>query len=548
MQIDNSQETIDKRNIDEDFVVSSAWWVSFGTLISRIMGLFRQVLMASIFGTGMAMDAFRVAYRIPNLLRRVIGEGGLTRVFMPVYAGILEKKGKEAADRFTSSLMIVLFVFLIILAFFLFFAAPIIVPWLADGWKDEPEKITLAIKMLRLFTPYIFLISFYSLFMGYLNSNRRFFLPAIGPAFLNGIWFLGMIFILFKMKNFDNVEKIYAVVIFLLIGATVQFLIQIPMSKKYGIFKKPAIKEDKGNITELGRLLSPTLFSVAVGQINMIVDVKLASRLMEGSVSALSYANMLTTFPIGIISKAIGTASLPSLSSYSAKGDIEGMTSMITYTLRLVLSLMIPIAFLAFIFRIEVIELLFQRGNFSANVSTPLTAFGFMGYIFSIIGYGGSNIMIQGFYAVKDTKIPVIGAAIATVTNVVLNLLFVGPLIHGGLAIASTIAGFAYLAFLIIVFQIKIGGLKFGKLIRRSAAFTVISLVSGVIGWLFIHPVREYLVTSVSLIDKLINFFVPAGISVALIIAMYHFFGFQEYKKLSKPLIRRAKKIFKKSQ
>jgi putative peptidoglycan lipid II flippase len=254
-------------------------------------------------------------------------------------------------------------------------------------------------------------------------------------------------------------------------------LIQVPQSYKFGAFRKPSWKENKHHIYELMRLLLPTIFVTAVVEINMLVDTMLASTLPTGSMSALYYGHNVMQFPLGLIAISITTATMPSMSESTAKGDMKGLSGLVSYTLRSVISLMVPIVFMTIALRWEIIRLLFERGRFTATESTPITVAVLAGYIPAVIGHGGVRVISQAFYTLKDTKTTVYVGVVSVIINIFMNFLLIHPYGAAGLAFATTVSAFFNFFALFYLFEKKNHILEIPVYLRAFMGYIVVSLV-----------------------------------------------------------------------
>lgn len=526
---------------EQEKIVVSAFWVSLGTSLSRLVGLAREIVMAAAFGTGMVADAFSVAFRFPNLLRRVLGEGGLTRVFIPKYTEIVQKHSPEDADAFASTLMVVIIGFSLFVIFIMFGFAPLIVRILAFGWSGEPAKLALTSSLLRILSFFILFMSLFALFMGYLNAHRRFFIPALSPAFFNLIWFAGAALAYFFLPP-DDTLRIFVVSGFVLLGGIVQFVSELPSSIKLGFRMRIDFRRFRPDILEVGILLIPAAFSLIVSELNYFVDTFIASLLPEGSVAALQYGSRLILLPLGLIGTAIATASLPSFSASSARRDMVELSRLTSYSVRIIFAFLIPIALITVALRYPIVVLVLQRGNFTAGRSTPMTALALMCYSFGLFAFGSVNVLSQAFYSMKDTKTPVYMGIIALVVNATLNIILMGPLKHGGIALATSISNILYFVLLAVIFAKKIGGeFATGGLGLSFLRFSLIGVVGASAAYGALYFIKILIVTSYPFVDRTIYFAVPAIVGILVIWVLYELLGIKEHRMVIEPLIMRIK-------
>jgi len=430
-------------------ISGAAGVIAFFTLMSRILGLVRDMLLATLFGSGMAADAFFVALRIPNLLRRLFAEGSLTIAFIPVFTEYLTLKSKEDAFELARIVFTLLSLILAIVTLLGVFFAPVIVKIQAFGFGGSGVKYDLTVLLTRLTFPYIFFIGIVAFFMGVLNSLRHFAAPAAAPIFLNvGIigaaWFIS--------PHFD--EPIVGVAMGVVLGGILQVALQIPWVYTEGLRLFPTWKPFHPAVKRIGWLMLPAVFGSAVYQFNQFVGTLLASFLQEGSVSWLYYADRLVQFPLGIFAIAIATAALPSLSGNAALKDHVKFQETLDNGLCLVFFIVLPATAGLLILGKPIIVLLFERGAFGAHASA-MTTHALMGYTAGLWAFSGMRVLIAAFYALQDTKTPVKVAVISLSVNVILSLMLMGPLKHAGLALALSLASMVQFGLLALCLRKK---------------------------------------------------------------------------------------------
>ncbi|RKZ27135.1 murein biosynthesis integral membrane protein MurJ [bacterium] len=436
-------------------VLKWAFFSSLGTLGSRFAGLFREIVMAALFGTGMVADAFSAAFRFPNLLRRVFGEGGLLVVLVPRYSQERVRFNDDEAFILASSVAVMLGLTVGIIIIIGELTAPYLAWVFAHGWLDQPEKFALTVRLLRLLYPFVGFIAFATWASAILNAHKKFFLPSLAPAFLNLGWLAGALVTLYFYRGAAPQTQAYIVAGGVLVGGMLQFIVQVPFLKKIGFKFKSDIRRKIDGVIEIGKLLVPALGALAVIEINFVVDTLLASFLPQGSVSALTYANRLIYLPMGLAGVAMAQATLPKLSDLAAATNYLEFEKMLSFSTRTIFGIMLPISALLMSSSSEIVSFLFQRGSFSGTVSTPMTAFALKLYAIGLFAFGANKILMQGFYALKDTKTPMILSAIVVALNIALNLLLIGPLKHGGLALATSLASIIHTILLLIFLNRK---------------------------------------------------------------------------------------------
>jgi putative peptidoglycan lipid II flippase len=460
-------------------ITKAATVIGTGTLLSRILGFLRDMVIANFFGAGMAADAFFVAFRIPNLWRRLVGEGSLTISFIPVYTEYLTQRSEEETRKVTHIAFTIGGVILLILTVLGILFSPILIRIIAPGWFAEyPEKFQLTVTLNQIIFPYLFFMGLFALCMGILNSQRHFFAPAIAPIFLN-ISIIVSVFLFYHTFNMPVMTLALGV----LAGGVIQFLFQIPFLYKRRItfrfnfnFRHPAIKR-------IGLLMIPGLIGTAVYQINVFIDTIFASFLPSGSVSYLFYADRLMEFPLGIFAIAIGMASLPSLSALVSQGKMEEFKETLSFTFRLTAFISIPAMVGLIALKTPIINLLFQRGVFDYG-ATEMTARALFFYCVGLWAIAGARTVAPAFYSLQDTRTPLKIGLFCLGANVVFIAILIHPLKHGGLALATSLSSTLNLILLFWKLNSKIGKIDMRKNIKSLLRDVFCSLPMGVAAYL----------------------------------------------------------------
>ncbi len=404
--------------------------VSSLTLVSRILAFMRDVLIARIFGAGMATDAFFVAFKLPNLLRRMFAEGAFSQAFVPILGEYKNRKGhdetKLLVDHVTTLLAIILFIVTLIGVI----AAPILVYISAPGFVKEADKFALTVKLLQVTSPYIFFISLVAVAAGILNTYNKFWVPAFAPILLN-VCFIGAALWLAPYCDPPIMAMGWAV----FIGGAVQLAFQVPFLRKIGMLPKWSLNLGDAGVWRVIRQMGPALFGVSIAQISLIINTIFASFLVAGSVSWLYYADRLMEFPSGLLGAALGTILLPSLSKHYADNSTVEYSRLLDWGLRLVFMLTLPAALALGMIAVPLLATFFHQGAFGVN-DVLMTRNALVGYSVGLIGIIAVKVLAPGFYARQDIKTPVkIGIATLLATQL-MNLAFVGWLQHAGLALA----------------------------------------------------------------------------------------------------------------
>ncbi len=416
------------------------------TMLSRITGLIREFLIARAFGASVYTDAFFVAFRIPNLLRRLFAEGAFSQAFVPILAEYRNRRGEEAArdmvDHVASALLWVLLVTCVVGIV----AAPLVVYAIATGLKSNPDAFTAAIWMTRVMFPYILFMSLVAIAGGILNTWREFKIPAFTPVLLNLSFIFAALFLAPRLE-----QPVYALAIAVFIGGVLQLAIQIPALMKIGMLPRislnPFTPFRNYAVQRVLRQMLPATFAVSVAQISLMINTNIASRLDQGSVSWLSYADRLMEFPSALLGVALGTILLPSLSKANADEDAAEYSSLLDWGLRLTFLLALPAAVMMLTISTPMTTVLFHYGRFGEH-DVDMTGNAVIAYGIGLIGLILVRILAPGFYAKQDIKTPVKIAVGVLIVTQLMNLLFVPLIDHAGLALAIGLGACINAAFL----------------------------------------------------------------------------------------------------
>jgi putative peptidoglycan lipid II flippase len=410
--------------------------ISSLTMVSRILAFVRDVLIARIFGAGMATDAFFVAFKLPNLLRRLFAEGAFSQAFVPIFGEYKNRRGHEETqllvDHVTTMLAIILFAVTLIGII----AAPILVYISAPGFLKDTAKFDLTVQLLRITTPYIFFISLVAVSAGILNTYNKFWVPAFAPILLN-ICFIGAALWLAPYFNPPILALAWAV----FIAGIVQLAFQIPFLKKIGMLPNIRFSLKDEGMRRVIRQMGPAVFGVSIAQISLIINTIFASFLAVGSVSWLYYADRLMEFPSGVLGVALGAILLPSLSKCHADNNTAEYSRLLDWGLRLTIMLTLPAALALGMIAVPLLSTFFQRGAFDAH-DVLMTSHALIGYSVGLIGLILVKILAPGFYAKQDIRTPVKIGIVTLVATQAMNALFVFGLNlqHAGLALSIGLA------------------------------------------------------------------------------------------------------------
>ncbi|HVO59033.1 MAG TPA: murein biosynthesis integral membrane protein MurJ [Dongiaceae bacterium] len=461
-------------------ILKSASIISLVTIVSRVLGYVRDQRIALLLGTSITADSYFLAYRIPNLFRRLVAEGSMTASFIPVFTGYMREKDREEVWDFANRLFWTLALVVAVITVLGMVFSPSVIHLFTSSTGRAQGGWDQAIELNRIIFPYLFFVALAALAMGILNCFHIFGLPAATPVFLN------LATILFSVaavwKYFKNPATSLAVGV--LVGGVLQFLIQVPLLVQKGMSFKFGISFSHPGIRNVARLMIPRLFGIGIGQINLLIDTRFATagKMPEGSLAALYLADRVMELVLGGYAIAVATAILPMMSHQAAANDYNGLKKTLAFSIRLVAFITIPAMLGLMILREPIIRVLFQHGQFVAE-STRLTARALLYYAIALPGLATVKLVVPAFYSTRDTKTPVIIAAISLVINVVLNIVFLEFLFkrvqNGGPALATALACYFDFFALILIFRLRYGPMGIGEIFK---SFSKIFLCSGIMG------------------------------------------------------------------
>src|SRR4051812_24735920 len=405
--------------------------VSSMTLLSRILGFIRDTVVARAFGAGLATDAFFVAFKIPNLLRRLFAEGAFSQAFVPILAEYKNRRGEADTRVLIDRVAGLLALVLVVITLVGIAAAPLIVYVSAPGFSSTPEKFALTVDLLRVTFPYIFFISLVSLAGGILNTYSRFTVPALTPTLLN-LSFIA--FALWAAPYFDPPVKALAWAVFC--GGALQLAFQIPFLLRLRLLPRFKLNLKDEGVWRVVKQMGPAVFGVSIGQISFLISTIFASFLVTGSVSWLYYADRLMEFPTGLLGVALGTILLPSLVKHYADQSPVEYSKLLDWGLRLTLILALPAAVALAMLAVPMIATLFHYGRFSEH-DVFMTRNALVAYSVGLLGLILVKVLAPGFYARQNIKTPVKIGLIVLVATQAMNLIFMIPFRHAGLALAT---------------------------------------------------------------------------------------------------------------
>lgn len=446
-------------------------------VLSRLLGLLREMIIGAQFGTSADLDAYLAAFRLPDLLFQLVAGGALGSAFIPTFTGYLAGNDQDGAWRLASAVANLLL--LIVTAVSALMA--VLAPWLvsqviAPGFDSAQQALTARLMRLMLLTPAIFGVS--GLVMGALNAHQHFLLPASAPILYN-LAIIGGAAVLAPRLGVTGLA------VGVVVGALLHLLVQIPGLLRFQARYWPLLTVRDPGVREVGRLMAPRVLGLAAVQVNFLVNTVLASGLAEGSLSALNFAWLMMLLPQGVFAQAVATAAFPTFSALAARGERDEMRSTLAATLRAIFLLSVPAAAGLLVLRQPLVQLLFQRGAFEAS-SSQAVAWALQFYALGLPAHAGVEVVARAFYALHDTRTPVTISVAAMGLNVVLSLALIGPLNHGGLALANTVATTLELLGMLFFIRRRLGGLE-GRRLGRALGRVLLAagLMAGAL-WLLL--------------------------------------------------------------
>lgn len=456
-----------------------------GFILSNLTGLVRQALIADAFGTKGVIDAYYAAMGLPDTLFALVAGGALASAFIPTFTGFLENDDRKGAWQLASSIvnLVTLILTLLSLAAWVF-ADQVVVTFLVDS-DFPPELQSLTAELLRILLLSPIILGASGLLLGILQSHQSFLLPALAPTFYWVGIIIGLIF-------FVPAMGIYGLAWGTILGAGLHLLVQLPGLRKLPERRYlPTLGLKIPAVREVGRLMAPRLLGVAVVQLNFLVNIKIASGLAEGSLTAVKNAFMVMTMPQVVIAQAISIAALPTFAAQIARGERNAMRASLASTLRSILLLSFPAMIGLILLRTPVVSMLFERGEFD-EISVALTAWALLWYAVGLVGHSLVEIVSRAFYALHDTKTPVLVGTAAMSLNVVFSLTFpgwfarIGWMPHGGLALANSLATGLEMIILLALMSRRLNGLQGGYVLRGTAKslLATAAMAGGLVMWI----------------------------------------------------------------
>ncbi|MBI4766228.1 MAG: murein biosynthesis integral membrane protein MurJ [Deltaproteobacteria bacterium] len=522
-------------------VAKNAGSVGIAVFSSRILGLIREQVMAVLFGAGKDMDAFVVAFRIPNLLRDLFAEGALSTAFVTVFTENKQKKGPEATWRLANNVLLTLTLLLSLITLLGMFFSEEIILIMAPDFDRVQGKIALTRLLTNIMFPFLILISSAAVVMGILNTRGRFFIPAMASTFFNLGSIIGGVLCAWWAPSLGQ-PPIVGMAVGTLIGGFLQLAIQLPSLKKSGFLWRPHLHLKDQGLRRIMVLMIPAVIGLSATQINIFINTNFAARCAQGSVSWLNYASRLMQFPIGLFGVAISIATLPVIARQASQGDMGALKSTYVSSLTMAFFMTIPASFgLAFLAE-PIIRLIFEHGRFNAQ-DTFHTAEALVYYAVGLFAYASVKITVPVFYALNDTKYPVISTFLAVAANLIFVSLTLDIFQHKAIAFSMSIAMIFNFIFLSAVLFRKVGGydlrVLFGSLLK-------IILASLVMGWsaYYLYRWLRLLLNPEAIPNQIITLGLVIAFAVGLYFLLIRFLGIREMDEVMASI---KKRFFKNS-
>jgi putative peptidoglycan lipid II flippase len=460
----------------------SAGLIGTTTLASRVLGLVREQVMAYLFGAGNAVDAFNVAFRIPNLVRDLLAEGAMSAAFVPAFTKRLQQDGREAAFTLGSHIITALLVITVtITAAASLFATPL-VTILAGDYAAVPGKLELAVVLTRVMLPFLIFVALAAAAMGMLNSLDRYFVPALAPAVFN-VCSISATVALVPLMAHLGWPTILAMAFGVLAGGIGQVGVQWPALRHEGFRYRPMLHPSAPGLREVLVLLGPGTLGLAATQINVFVNTWLATGAGTGAVSWLNYAFRLMYLPLGLFGVSIATASIPAIARGAADRDLNGIRHTLATGVRMMLALNIPATLGLIALAHPIVTLLFERGRFTPADSVA-TANALICYAVGLTGYSVIKVATPTFYALGDSRTPVIVSTTTVLSNAALNLLLVRQLGYRGLAIGTSVAALANAGLLLWLLRRRLEGIEGSRLLSVATRQLLAGVVMAIVAWI----------------------------------------------------------------
>jgi putative peptidoglycan lipid II flippase len=518
----------------------SAGVFGLATIASRILGLVRDQVLAYYFGAGNAMDAFRVAFRVPNLVRDLFAEGAMSAAFVPTFTRLLTLHGHDRAWRLASSVInALLLVTLVIVVLSIAFAEPLVRAF-ASEFAEVPGKLELTVHLARIVTPFLTLVAVAAALMGMLNSLGHFFVPALSPAMFN----LSSIVVAVAFIPFADrlgVQPITIVAIGTLIGGLTQIAIQWPPLRREGFRYQPVLDARDEGLRQVLLLMGPGTIGMAATQVNVFVNTVLATREGTGAVSWLDYAFRLMYLPIGLFGVSIATAATPAVSRLVAEADMARIRATLAHAIALMLLLSLPATLGLIVLAQPIVSVIFEHGRFTP-ADTEATASALRCYAVGLVGYSVVRIVSPTFYALQRSRLPVFASVGSVVVNVILNVWLVGVLGFRGLALGTSLTALLNAAVQLWLLRREIHGIEGGQIARSFARVAVASILMAGAVWATAEALTRWLPGD-ALGLQIVRLAAEIGVGLLTLAVSAHLLQIPEFDEARRLVLSRAKRV-----
>lgn len=523
--------------MDKTKLIRSAGTVGFFILLSRALGLIRDMAMAAFFGSSKAMDAFVVAFTIPNLFRSLFGEGALSSAFVPVFTEALEKQERAKVWSFANNMLSLLSLILAAIVITLI----LMVSLLKAYWPGS-ERLILIFDLTEIMLPYLFFICLTAFFAAMLNSLRRFFMPAATYAALNIVMIAALFLVCPRLDSSGN-ARILAISWSVILAGVIQWLMQLPLLWRCGFRPELSFNWHDERVRRVWQLMGAAAIGMGVTQINVLLDRLIATIIGEGSPSYLYYAERLIYFPLGIFATALGTVLLPTFSTHvvQVRGDLVRQT--LNHSLRQLTFMALPAAMGMLVLAKPIIRVIYERGGFSPH-STDMTALALSVYAPGLVVFSLLKVLIPVFYAQQDMKTPVRIGIACTCLSLVLKLIFMWPLKHAGIALATVLATSVEVVVLFGLIHRRFGSPGWSNILNSFLKIFAAAIVMGIVACVINHSCRSLLGShNVSLqITRIVSLCAAIGLAVVAYGASAFVFRCEEINEFMQALRQKSDK------
>lgn len=506
--------------------------MSLAVFASRILGLVREQVFAGLFGAGYAIDAFVVAFRIPNLLRDLFAEGALSAAFVTVFTDYQQRLGPERTWRLANNVLLCFFLLVGGIALVGIFISPQLVGLMAPDFALVSGKMDLTALMTRIMFPFLPLISLAAVAMGILNTKGRFFIPSLASSFFNLGSIVAGVGLSLLAPRF-GVHPIVGMAWGTLIGGFLQLAVQVPLLWRVGFRPQWVLDLKDAGLHRILKLMLPAVVGLSATQINIFINTFYAASCAQGSLSWLNYAYRLFHLPMGLFGVALMIATLPVVSRHAANHDLAALKGAFQSSLSLALLVTMPAACGLIFLAQPIIALIYQHGHFTA-LDTQQTAAALSFYALGLFAFAGVKIMVPVFYALNDTRVPVVGSFITVAANLIFINLTVAALSHRAIALSTSLSMIINLIFLGVMLHRKLGGYQVNYLLATLAKVTAASLLMGlVVAW--VYPLLTFWLGP-GLVKQLLGLLGTIVLGIGLYGAIISRLGIPEFLELTRKL------------